>query len=352
MDFINLKIKKIEFLLPIEYDEISSFEGSFKIKKDNKYGIYDYDNLELVLPAEYDDISYLAYGCFKVKKDNKYGVYGIKKKKGLLLPIKYDDVSRLTYDYFKVKKDNRYGIYNYDNAKLVLPVEYENISYLKNGHFKVKKDNQYDEIFYLGSKSWGFRKNNKYGLYEAENREFVLPIECDEILKLDDKFFKIKKDNQYGLYKPEKKELLLQIKYDNISYLKDEYFEVKKDNKFGVYSDKNDNFIIPVEYNSIESEYLPQNYGDKIYKCKIGKKCKKYCFDGLSGNQKNVGIVYAKTAGIILGKTVLTPIAVVGDILLDLTPIPLWGYTMSTDANGDLHVFHTYSYKLWGGWSN
>lgn len=354
------------FVLPFDmaFDEYfySDDDDSLilKTKNKNKIGLFNpYDFV--VFPVKFDEIKRLMCDTYILKNNNKKGFY---YKRKMVLPIEYDEISKDLVSYqIILEKDNKQAIFNYENGEFILPFKYVKVTPVLEGFYKLKDNSGKSAFFSLPSKEllpcdcdditdkYVLIKGDKFGLYSKDGKEVALPCKYQEIKSIDSLNYSVKLNDKYGIYNIQKKAFVLPIEYDGL--MNTYYgFEIKKDGKMGIFDLFGSKVLIPAEYNLIEAEYLPQNYGDKIYKCKIGKKCKKYCFDGLSGNQKNVGIVYAKTAGIILGKTVLTPVAVVGDILLDLTPLPLWGYTMSTDANGDLHVFHTYSYKLWGGWSN
>lgn len=85
-----------EQIEPIKLKNIQSdlmYEKSvLKYKKDNKYGLINFEGKEITKP-EYDEIDSLGYkeGELLVKKDNKYGIMNINGY--LMIPTEYDQIS-------------------------------------------------------------------------------------------------------------------------------------------------------------------------------------------------------------------------------------------------------------------
>ena len=397
--------------LPIQYDdvfdinELPNYWSSkiYLVKKDNKYAVYDIEEKKFVVPFSLGIDDYYIIRDFNdifLKKGNKVGLYNVKEDIGFL--PKYDEISHLTYQYYLIKSNNKYGIYYYNKvllpltydkiekdltfgrvilangkkqalydfkkAEFLIPFKYQELSILpfkyryenersSNDLYKVKdssgkfgiysvKDKaqilpcKYDEI----NDDFILKKNNKFGLFSnVENKE-ILPCEYQEIKILYTTKYSVKNNDKYGIYDTVQKTFVLPIEYDKFNNLSC-YFEIEKDGKIGVFDLATSKILVPAKYTeiSISSSSLSSVI---TYKAKEGNKFTKYRYD-FSGQSKSAVSNSIKTSGIVLGKVVLTPIALVGDVLWDLTPFPLWGYMMSTDENGNWHVFHSFSYSLW-----
>lgn len=201
---------------PIRLKNIASdlmYEKSvLKYKKDDKYGLINFEGKEIVKPI-YDEIDSLPYkeGELLVKQDDKYGAINIKGNK--LIKIQYDNIevdeyytdeARCKYAGYivtiKTEEGYRYGYLNYEGRN-ILDTEYNEISRVndiidnnnsyiicaKNGQYGVTKNkekllgNEYQSIRYdINNKVFVIEKSKKYGISNLEGKEIV-PVQYNQI---------------------------------------------------------------------------------------------------------------------------------------------------------------------------
>lgn len=310
-----------------EYDEISSmpvtgiaeelpFERSaLKYKKDNKYGLLNFEGKEITQNI-YEEIESLPYkeGEFLVKKDGKYGVINPKGTK--MLKIEYDNIIGDGY-YDKnyknagyiagTKGDNGY-IYSYinSNGKMLLKKEFNDISritsidgndkiYLiaskngKKGLFVNEKEViecEYQDLVYNEElKVIIAQKNDKYGVFDLNGKNIIPVANKDVTIKgihiittnnnqtktydvlgeqltssnyksvsatsNEEFFITVNESNRYGLINKKGIEVI-ENKYAYLEYLTSKYFAVySDDNKIGVV-DNNGRIILDMKYDVIQ----------------------------------------------------------------------------------------------------
>ncbi len=203
------KIKKVN--LPFDnYQEIKNLKGLdfIKIKKADKYGLYDLNKKNLVLKHLYDNIERLNKDYVKVKKTGKYGLYNLDKD-NLILSHLYENIESFSKNYLKLKKEKKYGLYDLDKKNLILNHLYEDIEKLNENYVKLKKD-------------------DKYGLFNLDKDKLVLNHLYEDIEELNDNYVKLKKEGKYGLYDLHREELVINHVYDRIANTDKTNIEVKK----------------------------------------------------------------------------------------------------------------------------
>lgn len=189
-----------------QYDEVTSIAVSgisgeipyeksvLRYKKDNSYGIVDFEVNEITKPI-YEEIKSLPYkeGEILVKKDGKYGV--INRKGIQMVDIKYDEI--IGDGYFDsnyknagyivgTKEDNGYK-YGYirNDGKTLLKQEFNDI-------IRINEIKENDEIYLIAS------KNGKTGLYK--NNKQVIPCEYQSLEYYEDANLLVaKKNDRYGI---------------------------------------------------------------------------------------------------------------------------------------------------------
>ena len=279
---------------PIKLKNIQSdlmYEKSvLKYKKDNKYGIINFEGKEITKP-EYDEIDSLGYkeGELLVKKDGKYGVMNINGY--LIIPTEYDQIAVDKYytDENSYKDDGyivslttnegyRYGYINKDGEK-ILETEYNELSRIndiensqdvyilcaKNGQYGVNKNeeniiqNEYQSIIYNEVNNiFIVERSKKYGVRDINGTE-IIPIEYSQIDTTGIYIYAQGEDgekvfNAVG----EEQDISANIQILNTN---SENYRIKIDSsngtKYGVV-DKENNQIIEQKYNYIK--YLSDNY--------------------------------------------------------------------------------------------
>lgn len=110
-----LREKRISVLaLPYEYDEIASIGNFYKIKKNEKFAIYDILNQKFRSDFLFDDCERLGLSrYFKVENDGKYAVLDLNNDK--ISDFEYEDIrlsSKFHHQYIQVKKNGKWKYIN------------------------------------------------------------------------------------------------------------------------------------------------------------------------------------------------------------------------------------------------
>ncbi len=117
-------------------------EGKQLVQKGGRYGIIG-RNGEWLLPAEYDAIDTQWGDIWKVTKGGKQSWADSTGR--LLLPLQFQETGYLDGRYFDVKQNGRWGIYNSESKQFVIPAEYEGFDYCggcgRKGEYVLAKKN-------------------------------------------------------------------------------------------------------------------------------------------------------------------------------------------------------------------
>lgn len=240
-----------------EYDDVTAlqtselnldFEKKFlRFKKDDKYGLIDYDG-NVIVSANYDELTSLKNkpGEILAKKKDKVGV--LNSNGEIKIEIKYDSIIGDEYyndetgysktGYIVGNKENSGFLYGYLNnyGEKVLNIKFESIS-------RVLKYND-DNNSYLIVMS-----NGKKGVYK--NSKKIIEQKYQNINYADSsEIFIVKRNSNYGVYNLNGKEIL-PVKYKAYS-LAGDYISVENDELKELY-DVNGNKISNLNYKSIQS---------------------------------------------------------------------------------------------------
>lgn len=308
---------RISAIPVVSTDTSVPYEKSvLKYKKDNKYGLIDFDGNELTEPI-YDEITGLDYkeGTLLVKIDSKYGVININGAE--IIDVKYDSISADNYydSQTKSKKAGfivsekteegyRYGYINYKGKRILKPeftkiervneIQGDDIYFVayKNGQAGLMKNNkcltnyEFESIEYnLSNNLFIAQRNSKKGVMDT-NGDIIVNTEYDE-LSFGGEYINVTKDNELAILDingnkiqnndivslsktkdgsfyiaidnnnlytvlDNNKNNLLNDKYDYIEYLGKSHFIVSKDRKSGII-DNNNNVLVDIKYNSVIS---------------------------------------------------------------------------------------------------
>lgn len=272
--------------LPAKYDHIK-FSGKvgveFIVKKENKYGVLDYE-LNVVVPITYDFID-LYGGLLELTSGNKksyllgtqivnhkiltnkvfqvygqyssdartYYVFEEQNKFGIISSIgeivwqpKYDDIvpirrigNKAIPEYiFFVKSDKKWGITD-QKDNVIAPVEYQSVEMGYEDYALVKVDNLKQ-------------------FYDLKNKQVVQGISFERFYYLT-KYSRIEKNGLETLIDNETMKLLFPFKYEFLLHGDSGEFSAGVYNKYGII-DVNDKQIIPFVYD----EPLFVSCGNKI----------------------------------------------------------------------------------------
>lgn len=220
-------------------------EDVLRVKKDNKYGLIDYNGKE-ILPTQYDSIEALegVKNSLIIKKEERVGL--CDNQGNIIIEPEYKEIKAIGNDYKNgyvvVNSDNKYGLVDF-TKQVILETKYEevkpvvasNIYIVKeDGKLKaINKDletlveNKFDDVKQLNSENIVFVKNKKYGIMNTEG-EIKTKAEYDDIEYIFDNYYVAKKSGKYGIINVEN-ETIVPFNYEKISYRKEaDFIEVEK----------------------------------------------------------------------------------------------------------------------------
>ncbi len=225
-------------------------EKILKVKKDNKYGLIDYQG-KIILDTIYDQIYALEgiKNSIIIVKENKLGLCDntgsiiIEPVYEKILPIGNDNKN----GYVVVNKENKYGVID-TLKKEVLEVIYDKVENIaQNGYYVVTQDGTNKII-------------NKDKSTHLENK-------FDEVCEIKDEIVIYKKNKKYGALRLSGEEII-QAKYDYLTFALTNCFIAKIDGKYGVINNSNEEKL-KFEYSNIEyikeGDFLLAYENDDIY---------------------------------------------------------------------------------------
>lgn len=127
---------------------------------------------------------------------------------------------------------------------------------------------EYDTIDTHSPEQWIVKKDNKASLYTPKG--FILPFRFEDSYQLDSVSFAVKDKGKWGLYNKEKDELIIPFTYEDVDYCfgcntKGDYILAQKGGKWGVVSFKNE-VLIPFEYDHEHMNMRSDEWVESFYK--------------------------------------------------------------------------------------
>ena len=163
-------------VIPVSYDTIDydRLNHIWTVSNNGKKGVYSLWNSEDIksIPAQFNEISLLNDCFYKIKNNNKYGIYSIAKS-AIVVPLIYDSIKPEKGVYeniptYIVEQNGKLGAYSewycshytdpqWDKmySKNIIPVEFDNIQIVPNGYI--------------------VSKNGKQGFYHIDKGEMLKP---------------------------------------------------------------------------------------------------------------------------------------------------------------------------------
>ena len=226
---------------------VRSYRNEEKIMRivqvDNgNYGMLN-DLAEWVLQPKYDRIEFLYDRYLKIERDGKM-TYADSWGK-LLVPLKYDTVQIISPRFFDVKKNEKWGIYDAEKEKVIIPFEYDDFDYCSGCGKK-------SDYFYA-------EKNGKWGVINLKN-EVLVPFNYEHIHS------NMRSDEWVAAFRKEGKNVIINIpqqkefaapEYDSFQIENGHLIAAKTiDNQryYGVINRKGEE-VIPFEYSGIYNSY-------------------------------------------------------------------------------------------------
>lgn len=220
-------------------------EDVLRVKKDNKYGLIDYNGKE-ILPTEYDSIEALegVKNSLIIKKEEKIGL--CDNQGNIIIEPEYKEIKAIGDDYKNgyvvINSDNKYGLVDF-TKQVILETKYEEVKpVVSSNMYIVKEDgklkvidkdletlfeNKFDDVKQLNSENIIFVKNKKYGIMNTKG-EITTKAEYDNIEYIFDNYYIAKKSGKYGIIDVNN-EKIVPFDYEKISYRKEaDFIEVEK----------------------------------------------------------------------------------------------------------------------------
>lgn len=220
-------------------------EDVLRVKKDNKYGLIDYNGKE-ILPTEHDSIEALegVKNSLIIKKEEKVGL--CDNQGNIIIEPEYKEIKAIGDDYKNgyvvINSDNKYGLIDF-TKQVILEAKYEEVKpIVASNMYIVKEDgklkainkeletlveNKFDDVKQINNENIIFVKNKKYGIMNTKG-EITAKAEYDNIEYIFDNYYIAKKSGKYGIIDVNNKNIL-PFEYEKISYRKEaDFIEVEK----------------------------------------------------------------------------------------------------------------------------
>ncbi len=218
--FINTEGK---IIIPLQYDFVDTFNESLAcVSKNGKEGFINKQG-EIVIPLIYEfrppkamsggfrsnipstpNTHSFYQGLYRAKKSNKYGI--INTKGVPIVPFQYDRISSFFGDLALVSRDNKFGFIN-RQGELIVPITYDSVD-----NFWTDKDNfsNFDTSLIAVKKDdkWGFINKKGY---------LVVPLQYDAIIGFKGGITMVGLNGKFGFIN-ENGEIIIPLKYDYGEY--------------------------------------------------------------------------------------------------------------------------------------
>ena len=268
--------------IPLVYDELSSVDSKegFIAVKGKKYGVVDPNN-NIITPLIYDGLgSIFSRKTLIAKKDTKFGIISMQNK--IITPIEYDYFGRLTVfdSLFIVSKNKKLGLYSFLELKESVHCKYSDIYFynvyntdsilvkkgkyygLINCHdsivhpFKMKFINKTPVDLFsnkIPEKTFIYKENKKYGI--VSTRKIFTPAVYD-FIRIDtfgirDPHYICYKNGVIECYRNSFKNPYVLSGYDDISTIVYQYIVVRKAKKYGILHINDTKELTPVIFDSV-----------------------------------------------------------------------------------------------------
>jgi hypothetical protein len=222
-------------VIPLQYDNMKSFENIFGVELGEKWGFIDLKGNE-ILPIQYEQIGEVfADNLLKVQLNGQWGF--IDKDGNEVIPCQYVDVGYFKEGLINVRKNakenglsvRRWG-YIDATGKEIIPLKYSNAEDFSEGRASV---------FY----------GNRWGFIDHDGNE-VIPFQYSYTTRFIDGLALVGIKEKYGFIDRYGNEIT-PLKYDNVAYFRNGFARVKINDKWG-FIDRNGNEITPIEYKGVD----------------------------------------------------------------------------------------------------
>jgi len=278
-------------IVDAKFDDITPLNSSYALVNiGSKYGVINSSGYE-VIPVQFDEIvSYDTY--YTVKKDAYFGILDPFGKE--LVPIIYDQLGVSNNQSLACRKNKEVFFYRKEFWKLFpLKIEaypnWQHLADFRDGQVLIKKAKEFCFLDTLGKTSKPLKlqnlkyagltlmgvdeKSKKVGVVSRGNK-LLIPFDFDDIELFNDSGYLVRKNGMQGMYNFDGK-CLLPCSYDQIKCLgESEYYLIEVDQKFGLAS-KEGSVLLEPKYDRISifnNEYLGlETNGNILYFNRLNK---------------------------------------------------------------------------------
>ena len=201
--------------------------GKYHLIKRGRVILKNYEKI-----VKIDDTKEVFY---YVEMNGKCGI--LHSDTSVLFPVSYDSIESAVKNCFIVESNGKVGLYDFENKKWLILPQNDKITLTTNNLFIV-------------------RKNNKFGLYSGDDKKWVLDLNFD-IIAYEHNNFYVRRYGYDAILNQFLKVLIPPL-YDEIEYDENrQIYYVNKNNSWGI-ADLDGTFLLlpmyqdifPIEYNS------------------------------------------------------------------------------------------------------
>lgn len=277
-----------------EYNDY--YDGTYRLKINNQYGLYNVSLRKWIFQPEYDDLAYFEYQDFyRRKKPYENFRFYAKKGKTYWLATREFEIQSFEMNYPDFFENYKSEANIYSAAPPRLNPQPKDLSLLVN---KSIRFNSYDDRDLYEFKL--IQKGKKYGLelkFKSKGSTLI-PTDYDEIKLMEDgedyynnQVAFVRKKKKWGILNLKNSTLITPIVYATIENTKIPYLLILNENgKIGLFEIKNNR--LEADYNWIKPEYdtfITVDYAQsmdekyKSYAVYYFKKDGKWCPVGYNG---------------------------------------------------------------------
>ena len=267
-EMITIPDSKTDLFICV-YD-VDSASGSYKTKVlDKNYNekFSNYDLVEVIENTDESNVLWYEEGVLRVKKDNKYGLINYEGE--IILPIEYEEIKALSgvKNSLVIKKEQQVGLCD-NKGKVIINPEYKEIKQInndyKNGYIVINNENKQGLIDFTGAttleqKYEEIKPITSNGIYIVKENSKMQVINNQGEILLSDKFIEAKEINgenivflnnkKYGVMNV-KGDTIVEAQYQDLQYIFGEYYIAQKESKYGIINTSNE-IKLPFEYANI-----------------------------------------------------------------------------------------------------
>ena len=244
-------------LFPLPYDSVSTIGNvtfkHFKVKKNNKYGLIDFNAIELLFPA-YEELVAIENKSsgetyLKMNSNGKWGVM-IYPGNLMKLPFTYDEIGTFgeSKRLLKVRQNGKYGFLDLGlgwQGGRTTGLIYDELENYKKGGAKFKKDGRTGKVAISNSTGFLIEIFDNEKIDNSGVKKQLIPTSKRFT---DNKNYSV--DNKYGLKDKKTNQVIVPLKYQTLIEKPGEksvIYIAEKNDLWGAI-DKNDKVIIPIKY--------------------------------------------------------------------------------------------------------